>query len=116
VDQEHHDLFTLHDAGRLTRLWRLQLPAALPSIFTGLRISAGLAVIGAIVGDFFFKQGAPGIGILIDLYRSRLQAEQMFGAIIVSSLLGVIVFWFFGFLAHRVVGSWHRSAQDPTTS
>jgi NitT/TauT family transport system permease protein len=116
VEQDHHDLFTLHDAGRLTRLWKLQLPAALPSIFTGLRISAGLAVIGAIVGDFFFKQGAPGIGILIDLYRSRLQSEQMFAAIIVSSLLGVIVFWFFGFLARRVVGGWHRSAQDPTPS
>jgi NitT/TauT family transport system permease protein len=116
VEQDHHDLFTLHDAGRLTRLWKLQLPAALPSIFTGLRISAGLAVIGAIVGDFFFKQGAPGIGILIDLYRSRLQSEQMFAAIIVSSLLGVIVFWLFGFLARRVVGGWHRSAQDPTPS
>jgi NitT/TauT family transport system permease protein len=116
VEQDHHDLFTLHEAGRLTRLWKLQLPAALPSIFTGLRISAGLAVIGAIVGDFFFKQGAPGIGILIDLYRSRLQSEQMFAAIIVSSLLGVIVFWFFGFLARRVVGGWHQSAQDPTAS
>jgi NitT/TauT family transport system permease protein len=116
VEQDHHDLFTLHNAGRITRLWKLQLPAALPSIFTGLRISAGLAVIGAIVGDFFFKQGAPGIGILIDLYRSRLQSEQMFGAIIVSSLLGVLVFWFFGFLARRVVGGWHRSAQDPTAS
>jgi NitT/TauT family transport system permease protein len=116
VEQDHHDLFTLHDAGRLTRLWKLQLPAALPSVFTGLRISAGLAVIGAIVGDFFFKQGEPGIGILIDLYRSRLQSEQMFSAIILSSLFGVIVFWFFGFLARRVVGSWHQSARDPTSS
>ena len=116
VEQDHHDLFSLHDAGRLTRLWKLQLPAALPSIFTGLRIAAGLAVIGAIVGDFFFKQGAPGLGIPIDLYRSRLQSEQMFAAIIVSSLLGVIVFWFFGFLARRVVGGWHRSAQDPIPS
>jgi NitT/TauT family transport system permease protein len=116
VDQDHHDLFTLHDAGRLTRLWKLQLPAALPSVFTGLRISAGLAVIGAIVGDFFFKQGEPGIGILIDLYRSRLQSEQMFAAIILASLFGVIVFWFFGFLARRVVGGWHQSARDPTSS
>jgi NitT/TauT family transport system permease protein len=116
VQQDQHDLFTLHEAGRLTRLRKLQLPAALPSIFTGLRISAGLAVIGAIVGDFFFKQGEPGIGILIDLYRSRLQSEQMFGAIIVSSLLGVVVFWFFGFLARRVVGGWHESAHDPTAS
>jgi NitT/TauT family transport system permease protein len=114
VEQDHHDLFRLHQAGRLTRLWKLQLPAAMPSIFTGLRISAGLAVIGAIVADFFFKQGEPGIGILIDLYRSRLQSEQMFAAIIVSSLLGVVVFWFFGFLARRVVGAWHQSARNPT--
>jgi NitT/TauT family transport system permease protein len=116
VEQDHHDLFTLHDAGRLTRLWKLQLPAALPSVFTGLRIAAGLSVIGAIVGDFFFKQGEPGIGILIDLYRSRLQSEQMFAAIILSSLFGVIVFWFFGFLARRVVGGWHQSARDLTAS
>ena len=110
VDQEHHDLFTLHGASRRTRLWKLQLPTALPSIFTGLRISAGLAVIGAIVADFFFKQGNPGIGILIDRYQSRLQSEQMVAAIILSSLLGIVVFWFFGFLARRVVGGWHESA------
>jgi NitT/TauT family transport system permease protein len=113
VNQEHHDLFTLHGAGRFTRLWKLQFPAALPSIFTGLRISAGLSVIGAIVGDFFFKQGEPGIGILIDLYRARLQSEQLFAAVVLSSLLGVVVFWFFGFLARRVVGGWHESARDP---
>jgi NitT/TauT family transport system permease protein len=113
VQREHHDLFTLHGAGRLTRLWKLQFPAALPSIFTGLRIAAGLAVIGAIVGDFFFKQGDPGIGILIDRYQSRLQSEQMVAAIILSSLLGIVVFWFFGFLARRVVGSWHESAGPP---
>jgi NitT/TauT family transport system permease protein len=110
VHQEHHDLFTLHGASRLTRLWKLQFPTALPSIFTGLRIAAGLAVIGAIVADFFFKQGEPGIGILIDRYQSRLQSEQMVGAIILSSLLGIVVFWFFGFLARRVVGGWHESA------
>ena len=115
VQREHHDLFTLHGAGRLTRLWKLQFPAALPSIFTGLRISAGLAVIGAIVGDFFFKQGDPGIGILIDRYQSRLQSEQMVAAIILSSLLGIVVFWLFGFLARRVVGSWHGSAGPPGT-
>ncbi|MCI0690305.1 MAG: ABC transporter permease [Sporichthyaceae bacterium] len=110
VQQEHHDLFTLHGANRFTRLWKLQFPAALPAIFTGLRISAGLAVIGAIVGDFFFKQGDPGIGILIDRYQSRLQSEQMVAAIVLSSLLGIVVFWLFGFLARQVVGSWHESA------
>jgi len=113
VQPEHHDLFTLHGANRFTRLWKLQLPAALPAIFTGLRIAAGLAVIGAIVGDFFFRQGEPGIGILIDRYQSRLQSEQMVAAILLSSLLGIVVFWFFGFIAQRVVGSWHESAGGP---
>ena len=113
VQREHHDLFTLHGANRFTRLWKLQFPAALPAVFTGLRIAAGLAVIGAIVGDFFFRQGAPGIGILIDRYQSRLQSEQMVAAILLSSLLGIVVFWFFGFLAQRVVGGWHESAGGP---
>jgi NitT/TauT family transport system permease protein len=113
VPQEHHDLFTLHRASRSTRLWKLQFPAAMPAIFTGLRIAAGLAVIGAIVGDFFFKQGDPGIGILIDRYQSRLLSERMVAAIILASLLGIVVFWFFGFLARRVVGDWHDSAGGP---
>jgi NitT/TauT family transport system permease protein len=110
VQQAHHDLFALQGAGWLTRLWKLQFPAALPSIFTGLRIAASLAVIGAIVADTFFKQGEPGIGGLIGRYPSRLQSEQMVAAIALSALLGIVVFWFFGFLARRVVGGWHESA------
>ena len=112
VDPTHHDLFTLYGAGRPTRLAKLQWPTALPAIFAGLRISAGLSVIGAIVGDFFFKQGEPGIGVLMEIYRQGLRSEQLFGAVILSSLLGVVVFWFFGFLARRVVGSWHETASD----
>jgi NitT/TauT family transport system permease protein len=114
VDQDHHDLFTLHGAGHLTRLWKLQLPAALPSIFTGLRISAGLAVIGAIVGDFFFRQGEVGLGVLIDYYRARLQSEQLFAAVLLASLFGLAVFLLFGALARRVVGGWHESGRDTT--
>src|SRR5690606_7244051 len=56
-----HDLFTVHHASRISRLRKLMFPAALPAIFAGLRISAGLSVIGAIVGDFFFGQGEVGI-------------------------------------------------------
>jgi NitT/TauT family transport system permease protein len=110
VAASHHDLFTLHGAGRLARLVKLSLPAALPSVFTGLRISAGLSVIGAIVGDFFFKQGQPGIGILIEIYRQRLESERMFAAVLVASAFGLVVFWSFGALARRVVGIWHPSA------
>jgi NitT/TauT family transport system permease protein len=116
VDDSHRDLFRLHRGGRLTSLWKLELPAALPAIFAGFRISAGLSVIGAIVGDFFFKQGDPGIGILIDLYRSRLQTTQMFGAVILASLLGVVVFWAFGVAGRLAVGKWHESGRYGTTS
>lgn len=107
-----HELLRLHQAGRWTTLVKLQFPAALPAIFTGLRISAGLSVIGAIVGDFFFKQGSPGIGILIDLYRQRLQSEQLFAAVLLSSALGVVVFWVFGLLGRWAVGSWHQTGDD----
>ena len=114
VDRDHHDLFSLHGAGRITRLWKLQLPSALPSIFTGLRIAAGLSVVGAIVGDFFFRQGEVGMGVLIDYYRARLQSEQLFAAVILASSFGLAVFLFFGALARRVVGGWHESARDAT--
>jgi NitT/TauT family transport system permease protein len=109
TDQAHHDLFTLQRASRSQRLLKLQLPGALPAIVSGWRIAAGLAVIGAIVGDFFFRQGEPGIGRLIDDYRARLQSEQLFAAVALSSLLGLVVFWGFGLLGQVLVGSWHES-------
>jgi NitT/TauT family transport system permease protein len=95
VDQGHHDLFTLYGASRLQRLWRLQLPAALPAMIAGFKISSGLAVIGAIVADFFFRQGEPGIGRLIDVYRQRLQTEQLMTALLLSSLIGLALFFVF---------------------
>jgi NitT/TauT family transport system permease protein len=113
VDRELNDLFTLHGANRFTRLIKLQLPHAMPAIFTGFRISAGLSVIGAIVGDFFFRQGEPGIGRLLDIYRAQLQSAQLLTAIIFSSLLGLAVFWLFGVIGHTVTKSWHESAGPP---
>ena len=109
TDQAQHDLFTLQRANRLQRLLKLQLPGALPAIMSGWRIAAGLSVVGAIVGDFFFRQGEPGIGRLIDDYRARLQSEQLFASVALSSLLGLVVFWGFGLLGQLLVGSWHES-------
>jgi NitT/TauT family transport system permease protein len=105
-----HDLFTLHQAGRMTRLRKLMFPAALPAIFAGLRISAGLSVIGAVVGDFFFGRGAVGIGQRINRYASNLQGEQLLAAVIMTAVLGVTVFWTFGWLQSRVIGKWHDSS------
>ncbi|NEE04457.1 ABC transporter permease [Phytoactinopolyspora halotolerans] len=102
-----HDLFTLKKASRWQRLTKLQLPAAVPSIFSGLRISAGLSVIGAIVGDYFFRQGPVGIGGLLDVYTQRLQTEDLFTAIGLASLFGVVVFSLFATLDRAVVGHWY---------
>lgn len=106
-----HDLFTLHRASRWTRFRKLQLPNALPAMFTGLRISAGLSVIGAIVGEFFFRRGDQGLGILIDKFRQNLEPELVIGAVFWSAVLGIVVFVFFGWLANRMTSSWHESAQ-----
>jgi NitT/TauT family transport system permease protein len=102
-----HDLFTLHHASRLTRLRKLTFPAALPAVFAGLRISAGLSVIGAIVGDFFFGLGEAGIGQLLQKYANRGMGEQLIAAIIMSSALGVAVFLLFGWIQNRAIGAWH---------
>ena len=106
-----HDLFTLQRASRWTRLRKLMFPAALPAIFAGLRISAGLSVIGAIVGDFFFGRGDPGIGQLLQRYANRLEGEQLLAAIIMSSILGVVVFQLFGWIQSLVIGAWHKERE-----
>lgn len=107
VDRPQRELFQLQGAGRWTVLTKLQFPAALPSIFVGLRTSAGLAVVGAIVGDQFFQRGDPGLGVLIQVYASRLQGSDLYAAIIVAALLGVAVFVLFGWLGRLAVGRWY---------
>jgi NitT/TauT family transport system permease protein len=108
ADKSQHELFTLQGASRWTRLTKLQFPAALPNIFVGLRISAGLAVIGAVVGDFYFRQGGVvGIGAQIDVYRNRLWGAELITSIIMASVLGLVVFLAFGLLSRRAIGKWH---------
>lgn len=105
-----HDLFTLHHASRFTRLRKLMFPAAMPAIFAGLRISAGLSVIGAIVGDFFLGRGEVGIGQLLKKYANNLQGEELLAAVILSSALGVAVFLSFGWIQQLAIGKWHDAA------
>ncbi|WP_375496784.1 ABC transporter permease [uncultured Jatrophihabitans sp.] len=109
ADRGSHELFTLHKAGRLTRLIKLQLPAALPAMFTGYRVSAGLSVIGAIVGEIYFKQGVAGLGTLFSGYLARLDFAPLFAGVLLSSLLGIAVFLLFSWLNNLVVGRWYRA-------
>jgi NitT/TauT family transport system permease protein len=107
VDRSHRELFQLQKATRWIVLTKLQLPAAQPAIFAGLRISAGLAVVGAVVGDFFFQQGVIGIGALMRKYQARLQMEELFASVLLASLFGVAVFLIFGLIARLAVGKWY---------
>lgn len=109
VDRGHQDLFTLNHASRVTRFRKLLFPAALPSIFTGLRIGAGLCVIGALVADFFFSRGDLGLGRLLNNYAKRLEYERLFGGVILASALGVAIYVLIGWLANRSLRSWHES-------
>jgi NitT/TauT family transport system permease protein len=110
VDRAHHELFRLQGANRWTILTKLQFPAALPAIFAGMRISAGLSVVGAIVADFFFRRGTPGLGIVISNYQSRLQGPELFASILTAALFGVTVFLIFGWLGRLAVGKWYDAS------
>jgi NitT/TauT family transport system permease protein len=110
VERGHLELFRLHGAGWWTRLRKLQLPAALPSIFTGMRIGAGLCVIGALVADFFLTRGELGLGRLLNNYAKELEYERLFGGIILAALLGVTIYAVIGWISNRVLRNWHDTA------
>lgn len=100
------DLFRLYSAPRMQILWRLRIPFALPQIFSGLRIAAGLAVIGAIVGEFI---GGGGLGSLVDAARAQQRLDKVFAAVLVSSLLGVVLVGGINLISRWALGSWHAS-------
>ncbi len=112
IDASHHDLFSLRHASRMTRLRKLQFPAAMPSIFTGYRISAGLAVIGVVVGEQFFREGSkPGLGVLVEQFRQKARFPQVYAGLISIAVLGIVVFLLFGWLSRKVVGHWYEATR-----
>jgi NitT/TauT family transport system permease protein len=94
VDPRLSDLFRLYGAGRFDTLFKLALPTAVPSLATGLRVASGLSVIGAIVGEFVagFSEGRAGLGITIMAAYRQLRTDLMFGAVLLASLLGLLLF------------------------
>lgn len=81
----------------------------MPTLFAGLRISSGLSVIGAIVGELFIRGGADGLGSLLVEYRTEVRYEEMYAALVWSSLLSISVYVFFTVLGNRLFRSWHES-------
>ncbi len=103
-----HDVFTLGEFSRWQRLIGLEIPGASPSIFAGLRVSAGLSVIGAIVGDFFFTRGTPGLGRLVTYYFQDTRSGPMFVTALVAALLGLGFFLAVELLRRICVSPWHQ--------
>ena len=113
TDRLHHDLFTLNKTSRWTRLWKLELPSAIPALMTGIRIASGLSVIGAIVADFFFNQGDKGIGFFIRVTQQRAaNRPDMLAGTITASLFGVVMFLIVGAITTRAIRDWHDSANS----
>ncbi|MBL8551288.1 MAG: ABC transporter permease subunit [Hyphomonadaceae bacterium] len=105
------DLFRLQGASWRTTLLKAGLPASLPALFAGLRISAGLAVIGAIVSELFFVSGDGGLGQMLINTKIDFQYEQMYAALIVSSAMSIGVYLFFSWLGRRLFSSWHDAGE-----
>jgi len=106
TDPALRDLFKLYGASRLVTLFKLRLPAALPQIFTGLRVSAGLAVIGAIVGEFI---AGGGLGAVVETARTQQRIDKVFAAVLLASLLGLALFGLINLLSHLTLRRWHAS-------
>jgi NitT/TauT family transport system permease protein len=100
------DLFKLYTASSGQILWMLKIPFALPQIFSGLRIASGLAVVGAIVGEFI---GGGGLGSVVDAARTQQRIDRVFAAVLISSLLGVVLVGAVNFISVLSLGSWHSS-------
>ncbi len=108
------DLFKMHHSGRFTTLFKLSIPSALPNIFAGLRISAGLSVIGAIIGEFIIGSGNAqgGLGVQIIFAQGRMYTALLFGEIIAATLLGFLFYTIVGIAGEALLRNWHESAGD----
>lgn len=95
TDPQLVSLFRLMDASPLQTLFKLRVPYALPQILGGFKIAAGLAVIGAIVGEFI---SGSGLGGLVDTARNQQRVDRVFAAVLLAALLGILFFSFISIL------------------
>ena len=92
ADPDLERLFDLYDASPLQRLIRLRLPAALPYILEGLRVAAGLAVIGAVVAEFVSGSGATqGLAWRLLEAGNRLRTADMLAALACLMIMGLLL-------------------------
>ena len=106
------DLFRLYGATRLQTLLYLRAPTALPYFLTGLKISGGLALIGAVVAEFVAGTGGTQTGLAYRILEAgyRLQIPRMFAALVLLSLAGIAIYFILDRLSFLFLRHWHESA------
>lgn len=112
ADHNLVDLFRLYRAGRWQTMRRLRLPAALPYFLGGLKISGGLALIGAVVAEFVAGTGGSASGLAYRILESgfQLKIPRMFAALFLISATGVVIFLVTSWISHLLLRRWHESA------
>jgi NitT/TauT family transport system permease protein len=89
IDSRLHDLARMMGLGPLARLWRIDLVAALPGIFVGLKVGAVQALVGAILAEWM--SGQQGLGYLMTLAAATYKTPLLFGAVVLTAVLGIVL-------------------------
>ncbi len=112
ADHNLQDLFTIYGATRWQRLRYLAAPSALPFFLGGLKIAGGLALIGAVVAEFVIGRAGTGLGLASTLLEAsyRFNFGRLYGALILISLMGVVIFAITSIISHLALRKWHESA------
>jgi NitT/TauT family transport system permease protein len=112
TDRNLIDLYRLYGASKMQTLLLLKLPSALPYYLAGLRISGGLALIGAVVAEFVAGTGGTQSGLAYRILESgyRLEIPRMFAALLLISITGIVIFACLSLFSRFVLRNWHESA------
>jgi NitT/TauT family transport system permease protein len=112
VEENLVHLFLMHKATPTQILFKLRLPHAMPNLFVGVRISAGIAVIGAITGELFAgssRVGEGGLGYSILYASNQLETDYLFALVAAATVLGFLFFFTGMFLEWYFLHNWHES-------
>lgn len=110
IDPDLLDLFRLNKASRWQVLWKLRFPSAIPALCLGARTSAGMAVVGSIVGEFFTGYAGQrfGLGYLILFASNQARMADLFACVFASTLLGVTIFTAVTFVTGAILRRWYE--------
>jgi NitT/TauT family transport system permease protein len=117
VDENLVHLFIMYKATPAQILFKLRLPNALPNLFTGIRISAGVSVIGAITGELFASSqrvGVGGLGYAITYANDQMETAYMFALVAAATALGFFFFFAVMFFEWLALHNWHESKRPQT--